>query len=326
MTKLPAKPGGSDLTSGPNLLQLALEGLKPNTLRAYAADWAKFAAHCHAEPQDFFGDYLALLRTDRGRATLAIRRYRDFLIQGGSKPKTVARRIGGVRAIIARLHSLDDTRFPLPPQCPVPTPKRKRDVSGPTGAQWRALMRAVQEQVDAGATLAIRDMAILRCLRDGAIRRGEIVSVRYPDDVVTVGRGRSWRLELAVIQKGDIGSANAERVQCPIGKRASAAVLAWLEARGRAPGWLFPGRDGEGLSPDAINALCAKWSALAGFHLNPHALRHAGITEAARKHEGPLTALTRFARHSNPATTMLYVDHVDGAEAKIADLVGDDDE
>jgi integrase/recombinase XerC len=55
--------------------------------------------------------------------------------------------------------------------------------------------------------------------------------------------------------------------------------------------------------------LVARLAKAAGVDITPHGLRHTAITELLEATDSDVRMAQRFARHSNPATTMIYDDN-----------------
>lgn len=300
------------------LLADAMAGLSPNTKRAYEGDWRRFGKWWDGRTaEQAVRDLMAL---DSGPARMQVLRYKEHLLELGRATATVARAMRSMNAISKRLHYAGVVRWEL--GAPSPRVERYRDTRGPALTQWAELLQALRTARDEPQDpRAVRDLAIILLLRDSALRRAEVCSLDYPAHV---------DLEERQIQL--LGKGRRERERHPITTRCAKAIDAWLELRSRRKGPLFyrMTRSGEveGLRIDgnSVQYLVAKWGRRAGIDgLSPHQLRHAGITAAAQRWEGPMVGLSRFARHKNPATTLIYVDNIAEQPRKIADLLEDED-
>jgi integrase/recombinase XerC len=67
-----------------------------------------------------------------------------------------------------------------------------------------------------------------------------------------------------------------------------------------------PGR--EALSPSGIYHIIRTLGDRVGVRLRPHGLRHAGVTIVLDENGGNVRMAQVFARHANPATTLIYDD------------------
>ncbi len=91
-----------------------------------------------------------------------------------------------------------------------------------------------------------------------------------------------------------------------------AALGAWIEVRGEAPGPLFPplsrtaGTDR--LSAGGLYRIVRTLGRRAGVPVRPHGLRHAAITEALTLMGGDVRAVARYSRHRDLRVLTLYDD------------------
>lgn len=182
--------------------------------------------------------------------------------------------------------------------------------------------RAALEPAPPRRRLAVmRDRAILRLMVNGALRRAEIVSldVRHVDPKAhpegSSVRGGVWLL----------GKGRRERELHQPGERAMAAIAEWLAAadgagdlgdRGQfAP--LFVALDnahrGERLDPGGVYFVTERMEEVAehegaGAVLAPHRFRHWAVTQVASR-KG-IQQAAAFARHTNTAVTLRYIDNL----------------
>jgi integrase/recombinase XerC len=105
------------------------------------------------------------------------------------------------------------------------------------------------------------------------------------------------------------------------------AVEAWLAVRGHEPGPLFTslhqgGRPDGRLTGDAVYKIVRGLGRAAGLDraVRPHGIRHASITEVAKRTNGNAVASQEFGRHRNPATTARYIDAFEDTFGKAAGL------
>ena len=111
-----------------------------------------------------------------------------------------------------------------------------------------------------------------------------------------------------------------------IGPRVVAAVGAWLEVRGDAPGALFVALERDGrlaaglrrLSSDGVRRALERLAARAGIvrSFTPHDMRRSFITSLLDR--GDAVLASRAARHSSVSTTARYDRRVDEAAADLA--------
>lgn len=305
------RAGASD---SKRLWDLAMSTLSTNTQRAYLGDWTRFAEWWGAP--DAPTAVAAFVTLSCGEARELVLAWRRELEARELRPATVARAVRAMNAIVKRLSFAGQCDWTL--DVPAPRVETYRDTRGPTDEDWSALIDKTNEDE---SVKGWRDYAMLLLMRDSAMRRAEVCALDYPDDVDVRHK------RVAVIGKG-----KRDKLWHPISERAKDAIKDWLDVRGREGGPLFcrlPVPD-EGemrrLDGSAIYYIVRKRGAECGVEVKPHGLRHSGITAAAKRWKGSMMGLVRYARHSDPRVTQLYVDDVENAPGEITDLVGDDAE
>jgi integrase/recombinase XerC len=156
-----------------------------------------------------------------------------------------------------------------------------------------------------------RDRALLHLMYYAGLRRMEPLTAFYPEDLRRSPQDRSP--ELRIIGK----KRDGEQEWVPIGETAFTALEDWIERRGTEPGPMFPGRDkSKPLHENSVGNLVTRLAQAAGVDVTPHGLRHTAITEVLERTGGDVRTAQRFARHSNPATTMVYDDNRQKIAAK----------
>jgi len=195
---------------------------------------------------------------------------------------------------------------------------RIRDVPGVRGSRLPAgrevpvkelakLFRACAQARESG----VRDAAAMALLYGCGLRRSEAVSV----DVAAFD-GESVRL---------VGKGGKERL-VPIPSAAIAAIRAWLELRGSAPGPLLCPVRGRTvtvrpMSAQAIMTALLRRAGDAGVpHLSPHDLRRSYITGLLRA-GADLSTVQRLAGHASVTTTTRYDRRGDDEKAKAVQLL-----
>ena len=100
--------------------------------------------------------------------------------------------------------------------------------------------------------------------------------------------------------------------------------MVWFEGdiAPRSPGRILERR----LSPRTVNRMIHRLARRGGLSgpVRPHGLRHAGITRVLDLTNGDVRKVARFARHTNPKTTMLYDDDRQDLAGVVTRLLGDD--
>lgn len=277
----PALPG--PLLSGPEAeidraRAFARAARADATRRAYAADWACFAAWCGQRNVD-------ALPADP--ATVAV--YLAWLADDGRRVSTIGRRLVALAGRHREAGHHLDTRHPAIAR----TLKGIRRTLGTAPATKAAVsveeVRAMAAALPASLA-GLRDRALLLVGFAGAFRRSELVGLRRAD-LEMRREGIVLRLRRSKTDPDGVGRA----VAIPRGRRADgcpvAALEAWLDAAGIEDGPLFravdrTGRIAERALTDRVVALVVKRAAAAAgldaTRYAGHSLRAGFATSAAR--------------------------------------------
>jgi integrase/recombinase XerC len=291
-----------------DLLEMAMAGLSPQTLKLYKGDWKRFLSWAQLDASEFFG-------LEKADAAVTLNRYLTHLAEKGLMPATRARAKQAICSIIDRLYAADALPWTLAKLKILDTPRVRvyKDVEGLPHEDWQQLLSAAESD---GSRRGCRDVAVLLLLHDSALRRREVATLRLEDydgrkrRVMVWGKGR------------DI----TDRDSVPLSARTHEAIQAWIKHRRRMPGALFTGiRDNSPIDEDGVAYVVRYWCRAAGIsEVGPHQLRHAAITRLARRGAAP-ALLQRFARHQSFDTTMHYIHGSDGEVRKLTELLSDDD-
>lgn len=299
------RPAAADLASG------FFARYAGTTLRTYRAKLRAFSGWLGVALEELPA---ALLSRGAAQAHVDVEHYRAYLRdERGASASTINGHLAAVRAVVRFLRRADLCTWTLDV-----TSERAaayRDTRGPGIPAVRALLAAAAAQRD--PRKAARDVALVRLLADRALRRGELVGL----DLAHVER-TGGGAPTAVLVRGK-GRADRERITLP--SRTTAALTAWLSARGNAPGPLFvaldpgAGRAGRGghqraglgrLTGEGVARTLTALARRAGLadHVRPHGLRHTAITALLDTGAG-LREAQRFSRHADPRTLMRYDDN-----------------
>ncbi|MGC8477844.1 MAG: tyrosine recombinase [Acetobacteraceae bacterium] len=267
------------------LEMLAAErGAAANTLAAYAADLADFAA--------FAGD-----PAEADAATVAA--YMAGLTRAGLSARTAARRLSALRQfhrfLLAEGIRADD------PTATQVTPKPGRRLPKYlTEAELAALLKAAGARPDplAAAALELLYASGMRVSELLGLRRaalsGEMLRIR--------GKGGKTRL-------------------VPVSARARAAAAALIEAGPKASPFLFPGRDPRrAMTRQGLWAVVKQVALAAGLdpaRVSPHVLRHSFASHLLAG-GADLRSLQLLLGHADIATTEIYT-HI--PDARLRELV-----
>lgn len=357
----PAKRGAGALVRPDRLAHLRdllrnwLAAKKEETQRTYRSDLEDFTRfwgrwqYDGAPSPDVDAVLLELFTLAPPAANAAVLQYRQDLLerpawssrkrklagespdQVGLAPATVNRRLSALRSIakIARIAGAFKGKIEIEG-----VPARKyRDTKGVGAEGYHRLLEYLDAEI---ATMrhdrpagyrwaqwprALRDRAILRLLHDAALRRAEVVRLRrcdvFPDD-------RSVLLH----PKGPRGAT----LPWGLGAEVWDALVAWLQWRGEEEGALFhrissPDRAPFNLS--SVNKIIRGRGDEVGVFVRPHDLRHTGITTALDRTNGNVRLVSKFSRHKDLKTVMVYDDQRQEVARNIQDMIAtpeDDDD
>jgi len=267
----------------------AERGLSPRTVEAYARDLV---------------EYLETLRQARVGTPEAVRQehVRGHLVTLGRRlsARSQARHLAAIRTfhrfLVAERHAAAD------PTEQVETPRQARRLPVfLTLDEVEALLEAPRDTTAAG----LRDRAMLHVLYATGLRVSELVGLSLNSVQLDAGY-------LVARGKGD-----KERL-VPLGRRAVAAVRAWLGRgrpallRGRSSRALFVGPRGTALTRQGVWKLLRRHALAAGIkkRLSPHKLRHSFATHLVER-GADLRVVQAMLGHADLATTQIYT-HVDG--------------
>jgi integrase/recombinase XerC len=288
------------------LIAAFLAGRSPQTLRAYSQDLGDFSAFLGVATPEAAA--WLLLGQGQGEANGIGLAYRAQMLERGLAPATVNRRLAAVRSLVAlaRMLGLSSVRLEVPGV----KAEMYRDTRGPGAAGVRHLLGLLDGRDGAKA---VRDRAIVRCLFDLGLRRGEVVGL----DLV--------HLDLAAGTMDVLGKGRTGRERLSLPEPTCAALAAWVAARGQEPGPLFLNFDhagkGQRLTGTSIYRIVRALGSQAGLTVHPHGLRHAAITEALDLTRGDVRAVQRFSRHRDLRVLTVYDDTRRDLGGEVARLV-----
>lgn len=289
------------------LVDAFLAGRSPRTLAAYRGDLEAFRAHLALPTAEHAAH--ALLSGSHGQANGMALAYRAAMLEDGLAAATVNRRLAAVRSLVKLARTLGMVPWTLEVEGVDAQPYRDTRGCGVQGV--RAILVAASSRQDAKGA---RDVAVIRCLFDLALRRGELVALDLDHLDFTAGT-------VSVLGKG-----RRARETMTVPAPTLAALRAWVDVRGTEPGPLFftmhRGMHGQRLTGDGVAVILRTAGEAAGIgKVRPHGLRHAGITRGLDVMAGDVRKVQRFSRHRDVRTLNTYDDNREDIAGKIAALV-----
>lgn len=317
---LPAMPGQLDSAIEPSLsistkelLEAFFLGKSPKTVEAYRRDLEDFRAFTQSD--DLGETVLLFIAQGLHQANHLALRYKTHLAEKRKlQPTTVNRKLAALRSLSDMAYTLGMINWKVRVKNQKVS-SSSRDTRGPGNSAVQGLKQEVAKRSD---PKGLRDRALFHLLYDLALRRAEVVSLDLADVDPATGT-------LRVLGKGRL---QKETLTMPT--RTGKILADWIAVRGDEPGPLFinlhhdPGIRGKRLSPTSLYRIIRDLGERTGQKVRPHGLRHTAISEAVRKIQAvgmDVTKVLQFSRHKDLKTLQVYIDQVEDAQGRIAELV-----
>ena len=285
-----------------NLIDLWLSQLAETSRSTYAAAVKDFAHFLTAESVD--QAIRRLLGAGKGSATAIVMAYRAEMTEArGLSPATCNLRVAALRSLIGQANELGLIDWTI--KVRALKSKSYRDTAGPGVPNVRKMLRDLRAR---GDTKGLRDVALLRCMFDLGLRRAEIIGL----DLEHIEDGRLWIK----------GKGQRERQAVTLPEPTREALAAWVRVRGNVPGPVFVSLSnnsmGHRLTGQAVHQVVAKLGKSLGIVTSPHRVRHSAVSTAAGLPGEGLLEAQRFARHSDPRVTLIYIDALEDIAGRVA--------
>jgi site-specific recombinase XerC len=308
-----------------------------HTKRAYRGDLTAFRKWCGAPS---LGHALfRLLKGGRVAANRLVTRYETSMVKGFAR-NSVKRRIAALKSFVtaASREGVVDWRLEVLPSKDL-TPETirataKRDMSGPDTKKLQLVLKRIEAELKlpAKSLQAARDLALIALLWNPMLRLSEVANLNMEDiksldgdapTVKFVGKGRSEPEELPLAPS----TVNALRRWVQLRKRkASPSSALFVRVRKAVGDAVGPHQTNSRLSASGIYKITVTRGSPvlkgSGRRLNPHALRHHGITrlvDYAQRNNISFQEATKLSRHKKVETLMQYVDGMDRRVRQMAD-------
>ena len=264
------------------LAALRARQYSPATVATYAIDLAHLL--------QLVGDVAAASLTSHD-----IRRALATLHARGQQPKTLARTLSAWRSFYRYLARQGEVA--ANPCLGLRPPKGDKRL--PNALSVDEMAKLLEGPADDVGSL--RDQAMFELMYSSGLRRAELIGLDLGSvdlvagEVTVTGKGRKTRI-------------------VPVGRKALAALQAWLSVRGQAAAdtaALFVGSRGGRIGATAVRLALIRLALQHGVtaHVHPHALRHSFASHLLQS-SGDLRAVQEMLGHASLSTTQVYT-HLD---------------
>ena len=296
-----------------SLLATFLSGRKKTTIEAYRRDLKQFAEFIGESSNELaFRKFLLL---PLGQANLLATQYKSYLTEKLMlQAATVNRRLSALRSLVQFARVLGFISWELEIENLQSQPYR--DVAGIGVDGIIKMFKVLDSRND---TKSFRDHAILRLLFDLGLRREEVCQIQIED----------INLETATVLI--LGKGRNEKEKLTLAGPTVESIKRWILHRGAESGFLFHRLDKGGihlktrLTGVGLYSIIKEIGRKAGIeNLSVHKIRHTSITaccEAIAENNLGIETVLKFSRHSSLNTALVYFDHLENQQGKLANLV-----
>lgn len=260
--------------------------LSPHTVTSYRRDLDCFLDFCDEAEIERWQD----LRSHH------LRRFAAHAHAGGLHPRSIQRRLSGVRSFLNYL--VRENELEANPGTSISAPRAPRQLPSTLDVDQMARLL----QIEGDDPVSTRDRAMLELFYSSGLRLAELVALDPPDIDHAEGVVRVT------------GKGNKTRV-VPVGQHALSALGQWLEVRSdmAAPAEtaLFVGVRGRRISPRTVQNRVRHWAVRAGVpqRVYPHLFRHSFATHMLESSRD-LRGVQELLGHADISTTQIYT-HLD---------------
>lgn len=265
--------------------------LSPHTRESYLMDLRQFEGFLKDSKLCLTGSGVDVSQVDEDIVRSYIRH-----LYGKCRKTSIARKLSAIRSFYRFL--IVKGLLKTNPAGAVSSPKLEKFLPSVLTVEEAGELIESVAQKGAGALDVLRDRAVLELLYSSGIRVSELIGLDMEDVDFNSGTMRV------------LGKGSKERLAF-IGKRADAALCAYLSARVKAGagvrGPLFEGRSGKRLSARTVERIVKRHVALSGINKSPtpHSLRHSFATHLLDAGTD-LRSIQEMLGHSNLSTTQRY--------------------
>ena len=267
-------------------------------------------------PQQFFADVEDFLSWPPPKIAARLAIYKNAMLEGGLKERTVNRRLAAVRSLLKYAfrigRSQTDGRGLVENE-------KVQDYLNTRGYKPEVIKRLLQlpkAMHGEGTVRALRDEAILRVCVSMGLRRVEVHRLNVRDFSLA-------NRQLAVTGK----ARGSQKQQLDVPEKLAALIAEYLMIAGHArerEEALFrnltrdSGKVGR-LGLKGVEKVVSYYQEECGVELlRPHELRHTSINQACIKYKGNVPYIKAHSRHADANTVLQYIQNAEGAQGKIA--------